>query len=547
MKKFEFKLIPSYNKCFENNSVSDFAKLTHGSSLLGEAFAFQAVASADGTEKVKIKIESELSDCISVSVIKNVPVENATYPQNTDTDYLNDKKPGNYPDYLVPLADGVFELCGTASLWIEAEIAKNAAPGVYPIKVSAFDGDELLAEDEISLEVIGAVLPEQKLIFTEWFHSDCLATYYGVKPLSEEHWAIIESFVKTAVRNGINMLYMPTFTPALDTEVGGERPTVQLVGVTLDGGEYKFDFTLVDRWLEMCDRCGIKYHEIAHTFTQWGAEHAPKVMATVDGEYKKIFGWETDSLSDEYIGFIRSYLTEFKAYLKDKNLLDRSLFHISDEPSPQHFDTYKSIHDKLDDLLVDCTCGDALSSYDFYASGAVRLPIIATDHIQPFIENGVPNLWCYYCCAEHEKVSNRFIAMSLNRTRVIGMQMFKYDIAGFLHWGYNFYYSFLSKIQPIDPYTCNNGTGDWPAGDTFSVYPAPDRTAYETIRIRAFTQALQDMRAFELAASLSSKDEVVALIEGIAGSEIKFDSFPADHDFSEKVRFAVNDFIKARI
>lgn len=548
MKNFEFKLIPSYHKCFQTDPVSDFAEIENGSVLLGEMFAFQAVMSTDGKDSVQIKINSELDGKITAGVIKNVPVENVTYPQNTDTDYLNNKQPGMYPDYIVPLgADGNAETDGTTSLWIEAEIPETAKPGTYTITVGAYDGTELLCEKSLKLEVIGAVLPEQKLIFAEWFHSDCLATYYGVEPLSEDHWCIIENFVNTAVRNGINMLYMPTFTPALDTEVGGERPTVQLVGVTVTDGGYEFDFSLVDRWLDMCERCGIKYHEIAHTFTQWGAEHAPKVMATVGGEYKKIFGWETDSLSDEYIGFIRSYITTFKSYLKSKNLLDKCMFHISDEPAPQHFATYKAIHDKLDDILSDCICGDALSSYEFYSSGAVRLPIVGTNSISKFLEEKIPNLWCYYCCAEHEKVSNRFIAMTLNRTRVIGMQMFKYDIAGFLHWGYNFYYSQYSKIQPIDPYTCNNGNGEWPGGDTFSVYPAPGGTAYETIRIRAFTQALQDMRAFELAASLSSKEEVVKLIEDIAGEEIKFDVFPSDRDFSEKVRLAVNEFIKARI
>ena len=67
------------------------------------------------------------------------------------------------------------------------------------------------------------------------------------------------------------------------------------------------------------------------------------------------------------------------------------------------------------------------------------------------------------------------------------MQMFKYDIVGFLQWGYNFYYSYRS-VYPINPYECNDGgptteNGDiWvPAGDTFCVYPAPDGTAkYET-------------------------------------------------------------------
>jgi hypothetical protein len=103
---------------------------------------------------------------------------------------------------------------------------------------------------------------------------------------SERHWEIIENFVKVAVKNGQTMLLTPTITPAFDTEVGGERPTVQLVDIAIDNGKYTFNYDKLDRWVDMCHRCGIKYFELPPFFTQWGAEHAPKIVATVDGEFK---------------------------------------------------------------------------------------------------------------------------------------------------------------------------------------------------------------------------------------------------------------------
>jgi len=59
----------------------------------------------------------------------------------------------------------------------------------------------------------------------------------------------------------------------------------------------------------MCKEHGIQCFEIAHLFTQWGAKHAPKIMATVDGEYRKIFGWETDSLFENMVlqGLTKQY------------------------------------------------------------------------------------------------------------------------------------------------------------------------------------------------------------------------------------------------
>ncbi len=543
----DFKLISSYNKCFEYQKVSDFKEMTTGSVLLGDFFAFEACMLSETDKTVYVKVDSELAKYISICLVKNVPVKCPVYPQNTDTDYLNDKKPGLYPDLLVPVdEDGKVELEAEklTSLWIEAEIPADFKAGTYEISVSVNDGDAVVTE-KINLDVIPAVLPEQKLKFTQWFHYDCLASYYDVEMMSEKHWEIIENFVRTAVKNGINMLLMPVFTPALDTAVGGERPTMQLVDITKNGNEYKFNFTLVDKWLEMCDRCGIKYYEVAHLFTQWGAEHAPKIMATVDGEYKKIFGWETDSLSDEYMTFLKSFLTEFKKYMSQKGLLDKCMFHMSDEPNEKHLERFCKLREELNEVLGDCVCGDALSSYEFYKTGAVRLPVVATNHIDKYIENNVPDLWAYYCCEQHTKVSNRYIANTMNRTRIIGTQFFKYEIVGFLHWGYNFYYCQYSK-NLIDPYTCNDG-GWTPGGDTFSVYPAPGGVAYESLHLKGFTQALSDLRAFDLAAQLTSKETVLKLMEDLAGMKVTFSEFPADFDYSEKVRFAVNQIIKDNI
>lgn len=50
----------------------------------------------------------------------------------------------------------------------------------------------------------------------------------------------------------MNTLYTPLFTPPLDTAVGKERKTVQLVEVSLDKeGNYTFDFARLQRFIKM--------------------------------------------------------------------------------------------------------------------------------------------------------------------------------------------------------------------------------------------------------------------------------------------------------
>ena len=205
------------------------------------------------------------------------------------------------------------------------------------------------------------------------------------------------------------MLLTPIFTTALDTHVGGERPTTQLIDVTVNNGEYSFGFEKLNRWVDMCDRLGIKYFEIAHFFTQWGAGHAPKVMATVDGEYKRIFGWETDATGDDYVKFLNAFIPAFLEFMKSKNGADkRCWFHISDEPQLDHLEQYQKSRAVVADLLKGYPIMDALSNYEFYEQGIIEIPVPATSHIEPFIENNVPDLWCYYCIGQWQEVSNRF-------------------------------------------------------------------------------------------------------------------------------------------
>lgn len=78
--------------------------------------------------------------------------------------------------------------------------------------------------------------------------------------------------MQTAVDNGINMNLTPIFTPPLDTEIGSERPTVQLVGISKDESGYTFDFEKLKKWINMALECGIEYFEMAHLFSQWGAK-----------------------------------------------------------------------------------------------------------------------------------------------------------------------------------------------------------------------------------------------------------------------------------
>ena len=439
------KIVSSLARVFIDYKLDELNALKKISVLKGERVSFQLVHQrfmdeGDGIynyrEMFTPVFSGNLAKYVTLREVQNVGVDLPVIVGETDDNYEK-TEPGLYPDVLRPLHYGgktISKVAFPTSLWIDLTIpADTEELGESVLKIEAVGDDGLVkSSNTLTVDVINAILPEQTLLLTQWFHCDSLANYYDVEPWSEKHWEIVENFARVAYKNGINLLLTPTFTPPLDTQVGGERLTTQLVGVTVNDGKYSFNFDLVDRWVDMCDRIGIKYFEIAHLFTQWGAKHAPKVMATVDGEYKKIFGWETDATSDEYVGFLRQFLTEFIAHMKKNGNDKRCYYHISDEPQLEHLEFYKAAKSSVEDLLEGYVIMDALSNYDFFEQGIVKTPIPCNDHIKKFIDNGVPNLWTYYCCGQRVNVSNRLIAMPSWRNRSIGMQMYKYDIVGFL-------------------------------------------------------------------------------------------------------------------
>lgn len=551
MSRVKIRTISALEKCFFDDSIDEKAVYTNGTALTGERFSYQIALLLDetpmgGKQVVHYKLESDLQDQIRIARVDNVPSMMPSYPEH-DENYLR-TEPGLYPDLLRPLSeeDRIYLVPGRlSSVWIDVFPDDTVSEGLHEIQIRFFsEAGEEVGRSVFILRLMPCRLPKQKLIYTQWFHCDCLADYYHVAPFSEEHWEIIESFLKTAADNGVNMILTPIFTPPLDTAAGGERTTTQLVGIKIDGDAYCFDFTKLDRWVELCRRCGIEYFEMSHLFTQWGAYHAPKIMAEKDGVLVRIFGWETDAHGEAYSRFLQAFLPELRGHLRQLGIENHCVFHISDEPGEVHLDSYLKAKQAVSHALSGCTIIDALSHYAFYESGAVEHPVCATDHIEPFLEHKVPNLWAYYCCSQYREVSNRFLSMPSARNRIIGVQLFWHNIVGFLHWGFNFYNNQYSQ-SPVNPYLCTDGEYFVPSGDAFSVYPAPDRTAWETIHMVVFTHALQDLRAMQLLSDQVGKARVIEIIRETAGMDISFRQYPHDSTFLLILRERINSEIEA--
>ncbi|MDR2201787.1 MAG: DUF4091 domain-containing protein [Clostridiales bacterium] len=442
-------------------------------------------------------ISGAAADKVTMRVVEHCPV-NYTIP---DDGYVVSDAPGLYPDILRPLnaADLCLRPRRFTSVWVTAEkLPAGRSEFLFTLKDAS--GNGLCAASAV-VEVLPVCAVKNRLIYTNWMHYDCIS---DAEFMSAEYAAALKKYVDNAVGHGVNVIYTPLFTPPLDTAVGTERRTVQLVGVTQKGSGYEFDFSPLGRFLDSAFARGIEYAEFSHLFTQWGASACPKIIARTANGHKRVFGWETPSDDPSYLAFLDAFLPELVSYIKARGIADKCFFHLSDEPNKEHLDRYIKLSAFVKARAGGVKFIEALSLYEYFEKGLVDIPVVATDHADAFIKNGAP-FWAYYCCGQHEGgLSNRFIAMPPQRTRIIGFQLYLNGCAGFLHWGYNFYNTFLS-LAKIDPYHTSDAGGAFPAGDAFIVYPGADGPL-DSVRNEIMYDAVQDYNAACLLGDLTSPE-----------------------------------------
>ncbi len=540
----ELIILSSLEKVF-NDERPSAKPLTKFSMLKNERASFQAAFCCESDAQLSVALGGALADSSKLYLVKDIPVGTAC---NKDADdFFLRKTSGMYPDVLEPV-EGSISVGGGKwySIWVEVS-PEGKYSGGTELEIVFSENGKAVASGKISVDVIDYNLNEQKLTHTCWYHSDCLCNYYGVEAMSDEYWRINRNFIKTAVDHGINCILTPVFTPPLDTKVGGERRTVQLVGVKYNSGKYSFDFANLQKWVDMCNECGVKYLEISHLFTQWGAKHAPKIVATdKKGREKKIFGWKTRTSSKKYDSFLRQFGEELVRFIDKNDLRERCFFHVSDEPSMKHLKIYKRRAKLISEIFSGMKVIDALSDFKFYETGAVKLPVPCESEIEEFAGK-VPELWTYYCCGQDkDHLPNRFVAMPSMRNRILGMLLYKYDVKGFLQWGYNFY-NLQYSVKAIDPYVITDAGGSFPSGDSFVVYPSRKGEALASLRLKVLYDALQDMMALQTLENITGREKVLEFLEKEAVKPMSFTEYPCSAEWLLETREKINAMIKENI
>ncbi len=444
-----------------------------------------------------------------------------SHTKDTPLEDLVGEAPGWFPD---PLFDFPVQLepNRTHSLWVTLPIPADAAPGLYSGDLVVRGGSRTLTRDRFQVRVFPPIVPaERSLKLTNWFNlSDKTSRqFYGVPQFSDEWWTLVENVGRVMADHRQNMV----ITPLLD-----------LIQARVEKDSLAYDFANFDRWVETLRRAGvIGFIEGSHLLGRAGSYDAALNVHTLLIESGKVAQETLPPVDPRAESFLRNFLSALNTHLDQKGWKSIYLQHILDEPhgsEPPYYARYAElVHRNLPGVrtmdAVDAeNMPQELQKYcDLWVPQLGRF-----DNQMELIRNRIQDgheVWFYTCLFPNKRYLNRLIDYPLLKVRLLHWLNFRYSLAGYLHWGWNYWTPEpVNDTQPV----IDANTELLPPGDAFIVYPdRTNKSVFSSIRLEAMREGIED---YELLRLLDRADpaEAAGLSQAAIGSFTEYPRTPAE-------------------
>lgn len=168
--------------------------------------------------------------------------------------------------------------------------------------------------------------------------------------------------------------------------------------------------------------------------------------------------------------------------------------HIADKPTSDNIKSYVAIARFVKQQCPDIKIIEACHTHDLENILDIWVPQLnfykeGYDFYRERQKQG-DETWFYTCLAPQGDFANRFLEQPLIKTRLIHWLNFKYGATGYLHWGFN---QWFTGNDPYKETTRMNeeGGNTLPGGDSWIVYPNNGKL-YGSIRLEAMRDGIAD-------------------------------------------------------
>ena len=397
----------------------------------------------------------------------------------------------------------------------------------YRFVITANSTSHRIRRKEFTLNIIPA--PEPKHIskpkVTFWPHWKRFAMYLNVELWSEEFWRLAEIYLKEMAAGGMNVImasinHDPFCYPLPEEYYEYNYYPPMVVWERDTDGEFIFDFSVYDRYVELNLRLGIDKEIECHSLLPC-KQQEPKIYYhdIASGELKTI---ETISGSPVYKKAWTAFLKAFIAHNRKRGWQNLLTICPYDEPSdPKRFSEVAEFAKKLAPevkISAAVTSRVALELIGCIDISTIHLEVgFDKEAVKELRKNGVELRW-YNCCAPDW--GNTLFSCDLAEAYRISWITEYGKYKGFLRW------AIIGWPESWD----KNPGFNWPTGDTYLIAPGINGPI-ETLRWHAYRQGCQDLR---LLLQLEDTPEVQCLLSYI-GKNHPLETKLSPGEFQQKV------------
>lgn len=502
---------------FPDSNAADGKKSTKLSLLRNQTGAFQVIVT-DIVPNQPIKVTCKGLDGVQVTAYREKDVcvnRNTNDVHNgalTTDDWDNvasrnrvRKAPYRTYDALVP-AEGLITEASQETYYITLCPTESAKSGNHDgIITVAFGVDSI--SFEVALRVGTKTLPEQTLKLTNWYSYPNMAKFHGLQYGSDEHVDMAKKYFALLNECGNNVFWC----------------TFDLTKANEENGKITFDFSEPKKRAQLALDCGAKILEWAPIISRPTWEDPPFLVWDYRNDTRG-----PNVLSTGGRKYFTAFLSQFNEFLTENGWRDISIVHVSDEPKELCASDFRIICGIVRKYLPGIKLIDAIEI--FFLQDALDI-YVPKDHYYQMNRNDFEDLrddrneiWFYTCNMPGGRWLNRFIDSPLLNTRLLHWGNYRYNLTGYLHWGFNH----IGAEQ--DPFEQTSGN-DWlPAGDTHIVYPYGE----QVLRSLRFMQMKCGVEDYEIlkALSLSNKEAANKICRRVLYS---FDEYITDVEEFDKI------------
>ncbi len=392
--------------------------------------------------------------------------ENTPKVQKSD---LIRSAPAWFPDYLSDDRQCSLAKDSLKAVYLTIKIPQDAEAGEYQAAVTIKAGGSSISLP-LSLTVYPLILPDERhIMVTEWFSSRQFRKHSAFDPSDSEGLLnILKFYAENMAEHRQNVF----------------RVSMNLIEITQTAdGKMKLNFSRFDQWAQVfwdTGRMDLLETGFVARFGEDGWSDTDIVLRNF--RVKDESTGESKTLSGEE--FLPQFLPVFVEHLREKGWLEKTVFHICDEPSNHNIMAWRNASDFI----------------HRHAPELIRLDAIETPHCLDRLEIWVPKLdhlatmqdmyedaqrqgyelWFYTVgIFQGGSLPNKTVDVPLIESRLMHWLNYRFDLKGYLHWGLN--------AWTDDPF---NAPGQH-RGDGWHVYPKDDGLL-DSLRWEQMRNGLQD-------------------------------------------------------